>query len=93
MILTEEQIKKFIIDLEVTYIIEIVNLKEFLKTYDFQVDKTANFLPPHGTEIVCPTCSSPGKYDGIKSPDFAFDNSIWYNELTEEWACWDCYLK
>ena len=49
-------------------------------------------LALHGTKGPCPVCGAPGTFD-TKDDMINFTDSIWTNEITGEWECYDCWLK
>ena len=49
----------------------------------------------HGKEMNCPSCSTDGRYDGIKSGGkrSEFADAIWFDNHTNSWKCYECWLK
>lgn len=49
----------------------------------------------HGKEMKCPGCGADGRYDQMKSNGkrIEFADAIWFNNHTNSWECYECWLK
>ena len=47
----------------------------------------------HGTEMNCPNCRTPGRYDKDGHKSASFDDSIWWDWQKEKFQCIHCFLE